>query len=222
VDVNALLMGEMADLRRAFDHLEPFQFPHAAVKLKVARGGPIEEEITLVKTLLRALRPDQRLRLDANGGWTYVQALAFWQAVADDRVEYVEEPTSVPSDFERLWRATGLRYALDESLRRPVVLSDFPHSAALVIKPTMLGGPDQLRAFTSSTIPCVFSAAFESGIGIVNIARLANQLGTTHPVGLDTYRWLADDVLSPRLSLDRGQLDLSPTWSVDYTRLDPL
>jgi O-succinylbenzoate synthase len=197
------------------------QLPHSAVKLKVARG-PLEKELELVKSLLQHLRPDQRLRLDANRGWTFDQALHFGNAVADERIEFLEEPTASPDEFERLWHATHLPYALDETLRRPLDLSRFPHAAAWVVKPTLLGGPKQLKRFLDGPTPCIFSAAFESGIGIWNIARLAQTYSSTRPAGLDTYRALSEDVLQPRLSLEAAVLDLTSVWNVDFARLEEI
>jgi O-succinylbenzoate synthase len=218
--VNALLMGEMAKLRSELERAS--QLPHSTVKLKVARGAPLEEEIDIVQTLRRSLRPDQRLRLDANRGWSYDQALEFCRAIGDCDVEYLEEPTQDPSDFERLAQVTSVPYALDETLREPISLGDFPNAAALIIKPTLLGGPEQLETLFTSAIPCVVSAAFESGIGILNIARLASHYPNSLAAGLDTYRWLADDVLHPRLSLERGLFDLTAAWKIDFSRLEEL
>jgi O-succinylbenzoate synthase len=54
----------------------------------------------------------------------------------------------------------------------------------------------------------VFSAAFESGIGMRLLLAMASAYGDAEvPVGFDTYRWLADDLLHPRLSLDQPRLD---------------
>lgn len=195
------------------------ELPHSVVKLKVARG-PLQDDLNRVQSLLETLRPNQRLRLDANRGWTFDQALQFCDAITDDRIEYLEEPTGDPDDFERLWHATQMPYALDETLRHATDLGRFPHAATWIIKPTLLGGRVQLERFFDGPTPCVFSAAFESGIGITNIARLAQVYSATEPAGLDTYRALAEDVLHPRLALDAGILDLSGEWTVDFARLE--
>jgi hypothetical protein len=56
----------------------------------------------------------------------------------------------------------------------------------------------------------VISAAFESGIGIRAMALLASEMGLVDTaMGLDTYRWLAEDVLEPRIRLERGGFSVS-------------
>ena len=47
----------------------------------------------------------------------------------------------------------------------------------------------------------VWSAAFETGIGTRGLLALAAASRSTAAAGLDPYRWLADDVVHPRLIL---------------------
>ena len=218
LDLCALLVGEPSDSNRAIETVG--ELPHTTVKLKVARGGPLEGDIEAVRAIQRNLRPDQRLRLDANRGWSYEQAVRFAGAVDCDGIEFLEEPTSSPRDFERLYATTGIPYALDETLRDTYDWKRFPHVAALIIKPTLMGSLDTLNRWTARDVPLVFSAAFESGIGLWNIARLALRYAPRIPVGLDTYRWLAQDVLIPRLALEAGQLDLHSVWDVNSSYLE--
>jgi O-succinylbenzoate synthase len=218
--VSALLMDGPLKLHEQIERAG--QLPHAAIKLKVARGVNLQEDITRVRTLRRCMRPDQQLRLDANRAWSYDQALTFARAVADCSLEYVEEPCDSPADFERLYAATGIPYALDETLREPFDLADFPHAAALIIKPTLMGGPQACHSLCHRGISLVFSATFESGVGLTNVARLAATYSSEIPVGLDTYRWLANDVLTPRLLLDGGEFALDAAWQVDLECLEAI
>jgi O-succinylbenzoate synthase len=216
----ALLIGTPNNL--VDDIRQIGQLPHPAVKLKVARGAPLEEDIELVRLLRRALRPGQRLRLDANRGWTFDQARHFASAVTDCSIEYIEEPSEDPADFERLHIQCGLPYALDETIRQRDVLRDFPHAAALVVKPTLIGSAVDLRPLANHGAPLVFSASFESGVGLQQVAHLAHLLAPDVPAGLDTYRWLAADVLQTRLNLQQGYLDLDQSWTVDRAKLEEI
>jgi O-succinylbenzoate synthase len=218
--LSALLMDGSDQLQQQIERAS--RLPHAAIKLKVARAAMLDEDIARVRTLRRCMRPDQRLRLDANRGWSYDQALTFARAVADCPLEYVEEPCDSPADFERLHAASGLPYALDETLREPVDLADFPHAAALIIKPTLMGSPQAWHSLHRRGIPLVFSATFESGVGLTNVARLAAMYSPDVPVGLDTYRWLASDVLTPRLLLDGGEFALDAAWQVEVNCLEAI
>ena len=102
--------------------------------------------------------------------------------------------------------ATGLPYALDETLATLETLEMFPNVAALVAKPTILGGVGRIRQLASHNKPIVFSACFESGIGIARIAQLAAEYAPKRVAGLDTYSYLSEDVLIDRLRVDNWLL----------------
>ena len=55
---------------------------------------------------------------------------------------------------------------MDETLRETIDLTPFPHAAALIIKPTLMGTRGPLEEWAYIPVPLVFSAAFESGIGL--------------------------------------------------------
>ncbi len=189
---------------------EVARWPHDAVKLKVGRPGSLAEEIALVRDLRAAMRPQQSLRLDANRRWTRAEALRFARGVLDCELEYVEEPTEDPNDFECLHGETGIRYAMDESLRESsrMAWDAFPHVSALIVKPTLMGSIDRIRELATHGIPLVFSASFESSVGLLRIAFLASQLAPQTCAGLDTSRWLAQDVVAEPLRIGAGQLEL--------------
>ena len=83
-------------------------------------------------------------------------------------------------------------------------------ASAAVLKPTLLGGVGATirRAAEARSVGVrpVLSAAFESGVGLRGVAALAAATGA-EPAGLDTYRWLAADVLGP-LPFDRPRVDV--------------
>ena len=67
----------------------------------------------------------------------------------------------------------------------------------------------------------VVSSTFESGVGMRHLVALAAALGDT-PAGLDTYRWLADDVLERRLSLAGPTVNVADVLAPNPVRLDRL
>jgi O-succinylbenzoate synthase len=220
VAVSGLLLGSIADVRAQLDAAG--RWPFRTVKLKVGRPGQLDEEVRLVRELCGALRPEQALRLDANRGWSFGDALTFARATGDLKIEYVEEPTCQPLDCQRLYEATGLRYALDESLRDGTPLDRLPDAAAYIVKPTLMGWPADSETTGRGDIPRVFSASFESGVGLWQIARLASAYAADTPVGLDTYRWLAQDVLARRLAWSDGWLSWDEELVVDTSGLREL
>ena len=72
-------------------------------------------------------------------------------------------------------------------------------------------------------LPVVFSAAYESGVGIAAIVRAAGE-DAPEPLGIDTYASLAEDVLARRLPLDAPEAEvgevLAAAEEVDRSKLE--
>ncbi|MCA9167745.1 MAG: hypothetical protein KDB23_08755, partial [Planctomycetales bacterium] len=140
--------------------------------------------------------------------------------------------------FERLRSEFGLAYALDETLRDDNhlaasansvqqvdrLLAEFPHAAAWIVKPTLDGS--NLDAFVNavaSTPPLVFSACFESGVGLSHLASLAADFAPNIPAGLDTYRWWGvDPCLTPPRFADGSLQAFTEPLAIDFNRLEEL
>ena len=212
VSLNGLLLGGPEEVLEKARRLREAGF--RAVKLKVGRRA-VEEEVDLVRALSRVLGPDVRLRVDANRAWSLDEATAFVRGVTGVAIEYIEEPLADPSLLPDLVAQYEVPVALDESLMDVTVegLGRHTYARAVILKPTLLGGLVPTlrmaeRAMALGMTP-VLSASFETGIGLQGLVALAAGLGPHDiPVGLDTYRWLADDVIEPRLELSQGQIDV--------------
>ena len=176
-----------------------------AVKIKVGQNS-LEADIKLVKEVRQVLPDNTELRLDANQAWNFEEAVFFIESLEDLDFQYIEEPLRNPLQLEELYRLTGVKYALDESLVEANCLDPWPNAAALICKPTLLGGRQAVEALTLSGKPIVFSAAFESGVGIIRVMQLAAEFSPNIPAGLDTLAWLADDVLLNSLQKEDGLL----------------
>jgi o-succinylbenzoate synthase len=218
VPVSALLWGTRAAVLKRARELHDLPFP--TVKLKVGRQRSVAEEIRLVADVRQQLRDDQPLRLDANRRWALPQAVQFGKGVRSLGIEYVEEPLRRPRECEAFFEQTGVPYALDETLAESPRMESFPHVAALVVKPTLLGDQGSLQHIQSSGVPLVFSSCFESGLGVLSVARLAAAYAPSTPAGLDTSRWILRDLLVPPLNLDQGFVDLDASNRVDYSLLE--
>lgn len=213
VSLNGLLMGDAEEMLDRAHRLREAGF--RAVKLKVGRRA-MGEEIDLVRALSRVLGPGVRLRLDANRAWRLDQAAAFVRGITGVAIEYVEEPLADPGLLPELVAHYETPVALDETLVDVTVgeLGRHRYARAVILKPTLLGGlvptlrmADRARALGMTP---VLSASFETGIGLQGLVALAAGLGPDDvPAGLDTYRWLADDVIDPCLDFNQGQLDVA-------------
>lgn len=221
--INALLMGDVDTMVRRAGELGQSGF--RSIKLKVGWQSNLQDEVELVRLVRKRLRNDQLIRLDANRAWSLEQAVNFARQVAELGIEYIEEPTASPRDLEACYGQGGVPYALDETLREVQDESDlrsFPNAAAYIIKPTLLGERFDLSQWSRQQVPLVFSSCFESGIGVFNIARLAAAYAPRVATGLDTYRWLADDLLKAPLPMQDGFLQVGESPPVDLAKLEEI
>ena len=180
------------------------------VKIKIGLHSP-ERAAEIVREAVQAGGDRLVLRLDVNGAWNIDAAIRFEVLVQNMPIEYIEEPVDSVSALKTFINQSPIPVALDESLG---VLDHITEGAcAIIIKPTFRGGisgslkwaDDARRAGAKPII----SSAFESGVGIRALIQLAAVIGESDvPVGLDTYRRFADDVLEPRLDICHPILDV--------------
>ncbi|WP_412067990.1 o-succinylbenzoate synthase [Rubrivirga sp. IMCC43871] len=208
--LNGLVMGTGGNAVASARRLG--EWGYAAVKLKVGRQ-PVDADLALVVAVREVLPGKVALRLDANRAWGWDDAVRFADGVRGLALDYVEEPLADASRLPELWHDTGLSVAVDESVQEGVPIRGW--ATAAVLKPTLVGGIGAaIRLATEARlvgVRPVLSAAFESGVGLRGIAALAAATGA-EPAGLDTYRWLAADVLGP-LPFDRPRVDVAALFS---------
>ncbi|MBL7979610.1 MAG: o-succinylbenzoate synthase [Bacteroidetes Order II. Incertae sedis bacterium] len=182
---------------------------YQAVKVKVGIGKPAQDA-ALVRRVAAIMGEGCALRLDANRAWTLKEALLFAEQLHGVPIEYIEEPLKSSRHLPEFARLTGMPIALDESLRDrawdKLQQTSF-RPAVLIYKPMLSVRPASW--YLESGLPVVLSSSFESGVGIQALLALASYIGSPDtPIGLDTYNWLREDVLRPRLSLDAPVVDL--------------
>jgi O-succinylbenzoic acid--CoA ligase len=163
------------------------------LKLKVGPRGDLER----VRAIAAAV-PGVSLRLDANRTWPRESVRERLAALATLPIEFIEEPCV---DAHRLLgEALPIRIALDESLTTlssddiDVALAS-PSLAALILKPTLLGGMHACLELAGRArragVPAIVSHALEGPIGTAACAELARALGGDVPVGLARHSALA-------------------------------
>ncbi|NIA13678.1 MAG: o-succinylbenzoate synthase [Nitrospiraceae bacterium] len=215
VPLSALLSGDFETVARDAHAL--CGSGYRAVKLKVGAQA-VEDDIDCARLVRRILGHDIALRLDANRAWDFTTACRFVQGINDLDVEYIEEPLASAGRLWELAVETSVPIALDETVVErigdPAFPADSTWAGAVILKPTLLGGAHVTTACAASAFKAglkpVISACFESGVGLIALARLA-ALATWYdlPVGLGTYDWLAEDVLGVRFQIENGMLDLA-------------
>ncbi len=187
---------------------------YQTVKLKVGRHK-VDEDIRLVRTARETLADEIALRLDGNRRWDLPTAVRFGKAVADCGIEYIEEPCVDPQLISAFYEATNLPVALDESLYgcEPTQLKVPAGVMAFVLKPAMLGGLAKTVAFIrrakQTGMTTVISSMFDSGVGLAALTGFAAALCDPNTaVGLDTYRWLREDLLQEPFLARHGYVDV--------------
>ena len=171
-----------------------------SVKVKVAQTS-MEDELGLIYGIL-GQRPDLKLRLDANRGFSLEQALDFAACLPLESIEYIEEPCQHPQDNQTLYRAIPLPFALDESLNDPDYQFVMHEGlTALIIKPMLLGSIEKLQRLIdeahSHGVRCILSSSLESSLGINDLAHLAAILTPDEIPGLDTLSAFSQDLIVP-------------------------
>lgn len=165
--------------------------------LKIKVGGDPAEDIARVRAVARRA-PAVPLRLDANRGWPADDVDRILAELRDLPIEYVEEPCR---DAHQLLACDlPYRIALDESLVEldPAQLARAvasPRLAALVLKPTLLGGLARCMELAALAhrhgVAPIVSHTLEGPIGTAACHELARAIGADVPVGLAPHPALA-------------------------------
>lgn len=145
------------------------------VKVKVGRRGQAEAERAVVSSLSAS---GLRVRADANQGMGPDFDPEAWATLG---LDLFEEPAPWPR--AQAW-TEQLPLAWDESVRAldPRALEATPRPRAVVVKPTLLGGFEQVeawaRAASRAGLRFVLTHAYESEVGLRSLVRWARLLGT--------------------------------------------
>jgi O-succinylbenzoate synthase len=212
IRINALLLGDSDD--QMAQAIRSRLAGYRTVKIKVGSRAP-DPAAKLVRRICEDLGKDVRVRLDANRGWSVEDAVRFGRQIKDLAIEYIEEPVRNPVALSAFHNQTGLPLALDETLveQKPAQWMKIKGVAAVILKPTLLGGfkaaYDIANAGVSIGAKPIVSSCFETGIGTLGLAAMAAAIQQPDDAaGLDTYLWLAEDVLRERFDIINGTLYL--------------
>lgn len=219
VSVNATVAAEMtaaAVAEAAAARAQGF----GCVKLKVGMAPSIEEECQRVAAVRRALGPDIRLRLDANGAWRPSQAVGIIEALARYDLEMVEQPLGGDDIEGMAWlrTAVGVPLAADEAVTDVEAARRVLEAGAadvLVIKPMVVGGLRPARRIielaAAAGVKAIVTTTIDAGVGTAAALHLAATLAPDSPAcGLATGSFLAADLIGHRLAVHNGCMELPP------------
>ena len=212
VPVNALLFG---DTKQVIERAENyFNIGYRTFKLKIS-AGKSDSAIRSIEALHNTFGNTIELRLDANQSFSLDEALNLAGEIPEGIVAYIEEPLTYAEHIGEFHAKTAIRSALDETLwQKPELLDRIPSRAlsALILKPNRLGGISvtlELAQWAKRhNLLTVFSSAFESGISLSFYSWMAASTSSEPAAcGLDTYRYLKDDLLETHFGTENGVLE---------------
>ena len=169
-----------------------------SIKVKLAQAS-LEEEIQLIHGIL-AIRPDLKLRLDANRGFELEQAIEFAACLPLHAIEYIEEPCVDPQNNQTFYHAIEMPWALDESLNDHNYQFTMQDGlTALIVKPMLIGSLEKLQELQVEAehagVRFIISSSLESSFGIEALARLSQVMTPDELPGLDTLSAFSADIL---------------------------
>ena len=183
-----------------------WQQGHRTFKWKVGVNS-VDDELVLFRRLMSALPKDAKVRLDANGGLTMREAIA-WLKACDShgqQMEFIEQPLAPQqfSELQQLAQDFATPIALDESVASLADIQmchqkEWP--GLYVCKLAIMGFPWAIRnALANISNPKIFSSVFEAAPGRDAALALASELGITNALGFGVDHWLAE---SPKVSIN--------------------
>jgi o-succinylbenzoate synthase len=220
--LNALISGAKDSIVRLSE--EAVQDGYTTLKIKVGRHS-LEDDCANIRSVRKSIGKDIALRLDANRSWSLETALRLGEAISDCNISYIEEPLrhwhEIPLFFER----TGIRVALDEMLystdkTERLQRKEIPSEtlAAYILKPSVIGSIETASSLAQEAavrgLDAVVSSVFESGVALGMYAALQaswnNGLyaGRMIACGLDTYKFLGEDVLVEAFNSNQGLVQI--------------
>jgi L-alanine-DL-glutamate epimerase-like enolase superfamily enzyme len=178
---------EMARMAR-----EVGAFP--AIKLKLGGEGDDEARIAAV----RAARPEARLRLDANAGWSFEEARAHLQCWQRYDLELVEQPLAKDQieAMGRLQAETDIPIVADESVQSLADIEQLARSGVrgVNLKLMKLGGLSAglqcLRRANDLGLRVMLGCMIETSIGTTAMAHLS---GLAEWLDLDAPMLISND-----------------------------
>jgi L-alanine-DL-glutamate epimerase-like enolase superfamily enzyme len=187
--------------------------------IKVKVGTPkVAQELACVRQVRRAVGEAVAIRLDANAGWSYIEALTFMRGLGDLGIEYVEQPVGAEylDAMVKLRRLAVVPILADESVHTPddayrVIAAGAVD--AIKIKISKVGGYVSARKIVdiceASGIKLVIGQGICSSLEAAAEAQLACAYPHVCPVAeMVGPTKLKGDLIEPGLDLRSGYLEL--------------
>lgn len=158
----------MADLAVQFDE-------QGASVIKVKLGKDVKEDLQRIQAVKKAVRPNIKLRVDANQGWNFEDAVWILNAMAELGIEFCEQPMRYWNDdlLPELCKSSPVKIMADESCfhhhdARRLIAAGASHY--LNIKFAKSGGINGARKIhtiaAQSSMHCMIGGMLESRLAL--------------------------------------------------------
>ena len=176
---------------------------------KVKVGSDVSDDLHRLE-VIRALRPNAKIRIDVNGLWNVDEAEMFLNSVGE--IEYVEQPCATIEELRELKKRIDVKIVGDEVLRKSKNPFEIDLSGAIdfiMLKVQPLGGIKKAHALAEHhNLPVVVSSALESAVGInYGLILAASFENMNFDCGLGTGSLLAKNVAE--LPIVDGKIEIS-------------
>jgi L-Ala-D/L-Glu epimerase len=163
--------------------------------LKIKLGKNVQDDLARIKAIRQAVKPGMKLRLDANQGWSFEDALHALQSMKDLDIEFCEQPmrTWFDDDLPALCRQSPIAIMADESCynhhdARKLINSKSCNS--INIKFAKSGGITEARRIhdiaSKEGIPCMIGSMLESRLALTANLHFAYASPNVQYFDLDT------------------------------------
>src|SRR5690606_22728899 len=200
------------------------------IKLKIG-ALDFDKELALIRYLRSKKGVDKlEIRLDANGAYSYAEALEKLKLLEPYEINYIEQPLPKGhwEETASLVGSTSIKIALDEDLiglvdlKERQALIDTVRPDLLILKPALVGGfkgsEDWKKRIEHIGGSWVVTSALESNIGLNAIAQYVASDRSVYAQGLGTGMLYSNNFPSP-YRIEQGQIRYSKMQSWDLQRL---
>jgi L-alanine-DL-glutamate epimerase-like enolase superfamily enzyme len=159
---------EMAD--------QAYQWQHKGASiLKIKLGKGVNDDLERIHAIRKAVKPEMKIRLDANQGWNFEDALFALQSMKDLNIEFCEQPMRTWHDdrLPELCIRSPIAIMADESCynhhdARKLISAKACHS--INIKFAKSGGVTEAKKIHDTAeaagIPCMIGSMLESRLAL--------------------------------------------------------
>ena len=221
VPINGLVwMGNYQYMKGQIDYL--ISQKYKCIKIKIG-SIDFESELALVKYIREKYSKRIKIRLDANGAFSYEEALDKIAQLSEFSIHSIEQPikTRKPDDMRKLRRKSSIPIALDEDITIASKLSYeekslflfFVKPRYIVLKPSLIGGFSQVNEWIeiadSLKVRWWMTSALESNVGLNALANWLAQFNIKLEQGLGTGSLFTNNIQVP-IRTNNGFIEMDP------------